>query len=75
MQYLLIIGGIIALFVGSGMNKKLNKYEFEHRTDGGTITFPDYEYSVKHKRNRGIAKILMNAALISIVIGIIMSFA
>lgn len=75
MQYILFLGGILALILGSNINKKLNKYEFENRTDGGVIKFRSFEDETNHKRQRGYAKILFNLGLLGIVVGIIMHFA
>ena len=75
MQYILIIGGILSLILGSNINRKLNKYEFDNRTDGGVVKFQKYEDEINHKRQRGYAKILFNIGLLAIVIGIIVHFA
>ena len=36
------------------IEEKLKKYEFENRTDGGSIFFKSYEESKKHERKKRI---------------------
>jgi hypothetical protein len=40
--------GIYLIILGIQARKKIDRYEFENRTDGGVVKFPDYEASRKH---------------------------
>lgn len=58
---LLIAGFVItllgALMLGHGWRKMraLDRYEFEHRTDGGALEFDTYESSIRHRRGKYVA--------------------
>jgi len=73
--FLGLIIGIAAIVKAFSMKRALDKYEFENRTDGGVIKFPDYEAKKKHDRNHGIAKLLFMVGLILICMSIFLYFA
>lgn len=48
--------------------RALSRYEFENRTDGGTVQFETYEASIRHRRAKYIAHqfFYLGGALIAI---------
>ena len=50
--------------------RKLDKYEFQNKTDGGVVQFRDYESAVEHRRTKGANTISYNFSFLLIVLGI-----
>lgn len=51
--------GLTVFVLALRSNQRLNRYEFEHRTDGGVVQFADFAASVRHDRQRWLANHLM----------------
>lgn len=66
----LIIVGVFIDIRGRRRWRKLDKYEFEHRTEGGVVTFPDYEAAQRHRRRKVMQVFFAPAAGVLYLIGL-----
>lgn len=67
---LVILGIGVLLFVkGIRLHKRLERYEFEHRTSGGVVQFADYDASLRHRREKWKKDLIIRIATIALVIG------
>lgn len=64
---ILLVGGGAMVWKGSRLIRQLQKYEFEHRTDGGVVEFDTFEESLRHK-GRG------SKAVVVLIVGGLMFF-
>lgn len=70
-QMLLFLG--IAMCVGAfRWKRKLEKYEFENRTDGGVVQFGSFEKSKAHERAWGMVDLLNRFGIVAIIVSVIM---
>ena len=67
--WILLLLGIGFLVFGARTKSRLDRYEFEHRTDGGTIKFPKYDDSTRHERHRRTSDQMMKAGFPLLVVG------
>ena len=49
---LLLPPGVVILIMGARLNRRLLKYEFEHRSSGGVVAFETVEDLLRHERKR-----------------------
>lgn len=63
-------GGVLLLLAAFRLGHKLQRYEFENRTDGGVVEFPSYEASLRHHRRKVYSKIMYGAAVILLILGV-----
>jgi len=52
---LITLLGVLMLRHGWKRMRALDKYEFEHRTEGGAVEFEMYEASIRHRRGKYVA--------------------
>ncbi len=69
--FLLMLVGIGVFVVGLRWQRKLNRYEFENRTEGGAVQFADFDASNMHEGNKRLAKLLINIGLIPAIAGVL----
>ncbi len=68
--------GLYMLRRGWRVQRELDRYEFEHRTDGGVVQFEAYEDAVRHHRRRVVAmKFLYPFGVLITLIGLVALFA
>jgi hypothetical protein len=67
----LVVLGIGVLFFVKGirLHKRLERYEFEHRTPGGVVQFADYDASLRHRREKWKKDLMIRIATMALVIG------
>lgn len=51
------------------LHKRLERYEFEHRTSGGVVELADYDASLRHRREKWKKGLLLRIAATMLVIG------
>ncbi len=73
---LAIGGGILALSIFLAVTgfrgvRRLNRYEFENRTDGGVVQFESYDASIRHTRRQMLYSVIAQAGLFGALAGII----
>jgi len=56
--------GVYWMRIGWRRRNALKKYEFEHRTSGGTVEFKDFEESKKHRGKMVRANSFYNIGLV-----------
>lgn len=67
---LVMLGIGVLLFVkGIRLHKRLERYEFEHRTSGGVVQFADYDASLRHRREKWKKDLMIRIATMALVIG------
>jgi len=66
---LIIAFGFFITIKGARINQEIRKYEFENRTDGGTVKFKDFDSSLEHNRKQMRAKFVQGLGLFIAVIG------
>jgi hypothetical protein len=69
-------GAILALSVllavfGFGGLRKLNRYEFENRTDGGVVQFESYDASIRHGRRKLVYSLSAQVSMFGVLAGIL----
>ena len=66
---LIIAIGFVILVKGMRINQAVQRYEFENRTDGGTVKFKDFDSSREHVRMQMRAKFVQGFSLFLLVVG------
>ncbi len=61
--------GFVVLVKGMRINQAVQRYEFENRTEGGTVKFKDFDASREHVRMKMRAKFVQGSALFLFVVG------
>jgi hypothetical protein len=51
---LIFIGVVMMLYASGQAKRKLDKYEFDHRSSGGVVEFESFEASERHRHLRRI---------------------
>ena len=67
---MMLIVGILMIAGGGYWRFQLRKYEFEHRTGGGVVTFDTFGGSIKHKSKLNMSGWLIGLGVLVTVIGI-----
>ena len=68
----LMVLGIWMIWRAGKWTVKLDKYEFENRSEGGVVGFKTYEDSVVHQSKRTLSRYLMGCAFSLVLIAICM---
>lgn len=61
--------GVLLFAKGIRLHKRLERYEFEHRTSGGVVEFTDYGASLRHRREHWKKGVILRIATAALVIG------
>jgi len=66
----MVIAAIYLLWRSLRINRRLNRYEFEHRTAGGVVAFDTDEAEQAHRRARARAAMAVAAAFVLLLLGL-----
>jgi hypothetical protein len=75
---LTIVAGVILVIKGARMSRAAREYEFDHRTEGGSVEFVDFEESTQHAMRKrrgplyggcGVVLIIFGAPAVFLIIG------
>lgn len=59
----IVLGIVVVLFRGCRRaERELDKYEFQHTTDGGVVQFADFETAERHRKRRNRNRVVANFA-------------
>ena len=66
----MLIAAIYLLARSLRINRRLNHYEFEHRTAGGVVEFTDFDAEQAHRRSRARAAMAVAGAFVLLLVGL-----
>lgn len=70
---LVLAGGVFLFYLGYRLKSRLDRYEFENRTDGGVVQFESFGASQAHARNQRGAQMIMVAGALVLFAGIVIA--
>jgi len=68
----LLVLGVLIMWRAARALRRLKKYEFENRSDGGVVGFNSYDASRKHSRKKMLAGCAVNLAILFIMSAVVM---
>ena len=71
---ILSVGGGAIFLKGYRLTRQLEKYEFEHRTDGGVVGFDTFEESRRHEWKHTWARVVLIVGVLTLLLDLMIVF-